>query len=88
MDTFTLRNSTIMHTHELTNDFPELSEKIHVLKSNNAHFLKLYDDYHEVNKEIHRIETGNEIASDEHLHKQRTHRVFLKDELYKWLTTK
>lgn len=75
-----------MHIHELTNDFPELAGKIHEMKDSSAHFKKLYDEYHEVNKEVHRIETGNEVSSDEHLHKQRAHRVYLKDELYKLLT--
>ena len=71
------------HTpHELTEEFPELAEKIHALKTNDAHFAKLADEYHELNREIHRIETDVEPTSDEHQTELRKKRMALKDEIY------
>ncbi|MBL7771612.1 MAG: DUF465 domain-containing protein [Chitinophagaceae bacterium] len=72
-----------MHKHNLLQEFPQHADKIHALKTENHHFRKLYDEYIEVDHEIHKIEEGSEPTSDEYLHKQRAHRVFLKDELYK-----
>ena len=44
------------HTpHELTEEFPHLQEKLHALKSSNAHFARLADSYHEINRQIHRM---------------------------------
>ncbi|MEM6904041.1 MAG: YdcH family protein [Pseudomonadota bacterium] len=71
------------HTpHELADDFPELTDQIHALKTSNAHFAKRADEYHEINRTIHRAETGVEPISpvaEEDLRKQR---MALKDELY------
>ncbi len=46
--------------HELAEDFPQDAEKIHELKTQNAHFAKLAADYHEVNRAVHRAEKGLE----------------------------
>ncbi|MEZ5997418.1 MAG: DUF465 domain-containing protein [Hyphomonas sp.] len=74
------------HTpHELTEEFPEAADKIHALKTSNAHFAKLADEYHELNRQIHRIETDLEPASDEHQTELRKKRMVLKDELYAML---
>ena len=74
------------HTpHELTEEFPEAADKIHELKTTNAHFAKLADDYHELNRQIHRIETDIEPASDEHQTELRKKRMALKDEIYAML---
>lgn len=74
------------HTpHELTEEFPNLAEKIHALKTTDAHFAKLADEYHELNRRIHRIETDVEPASDEHQTELRKQRMVLKDEIYAML---
>ncbi|KCZ82805.1 YdcH family protein [Hyphomonas jannaschiana] len=74
------------HTpHELTEEFPDLADKIHELKTSNAHFAKLADEYHELNRQIHRIETDVEPASDEHQTELRKQRMALKDEIYNML---
>ncbi len=67
--------------HELAEDFPEYADKIHDLKTSNAHFAKLADAYHHVNREIHRIESGVEPASDERNINLRKERMQLKDEI-------
>ena len=71
--------------HELTAEFPDLTDKIHELKTSNAHFAKLADEYHELNRQIHRIETDVEPASDEHQTELRKQRMALKDEIYTML---
>ena len=74
------------HTpHELTAEFPDLVDKIHTLKTSDAHFAKLADEYHELNRQIHRIETDVEPASDEHQTQLRKRRMALKDEIYAML---
>jgi uncharacterized protein YdcH (DUF465 family) len=74
------------HTpHELSAEFPDLADKIHALKTSDAHFAKLADEYHELNRQIHRIETDVEPASDEHQTELRKQRMALKDELYAML---
>lgn len=74
------------HTpHELTEEFPEATARIHELKTTNAHFAKLADEYHELNRQIHRIETDLEPASDEHQTELRRKRMVLKDEIYAML---
>jgi hypothetical protein len=71
--------------HELSAEFPDLADKIHALKTSDAHFAKLAEEYHELNRQIHRIETDVEPASDEHQTELRKQRMALKDELYAML---
>ncbi len=71
------------HTpHELAEEFPEFADKLHALKTSDAHFARLADEYHELNREIHRIETDTEPASDEYQTELRKKRMALKDEIY------
>jgi len=67
--------------HELAEEFPEATEKLHDLKTNNAHFAKLADEYHEINREIHRLETGVEAGSDMRSENLRKQRLLLKDQI-------
>ncbi|MFN3689167.1 YdcH family protein [Salinarimonas sp.] len=67
--------------HELAEEFPEAAEKIHALKTTNAHFARLAETYHEVNREIHRIETRVEPTSEEVEQELRRKRMHLKDEI-------
>lgn len=71
--------------HPLAKDFPELKDKIHALKTSNAHFAKLERDYEEVDKAIVRLETGLEHSSSTELEQKKLQRVSLKDELYSML---
>jgi uncharacterized protein YdcH (DUF465 family) len=75
-----------MEKHDLHHEFPELSEKIHALKISDNHFKKLFTEYHDINNEVHSIETGAVVTVDETLDLLRTKRVYLKDQLYKFLT--
>ena len=72
---------TLEH-HSLLNELPEHAEKIHALKTENAHFRKLFDEYHEVDKEVFRIESGEEARADIALEDLKKKRLTLKDELF------
>lgn len=71
--------------HELAEEFPEFADKIHALKTSDAHFAKLADTYHHINREIHRIETRVEAASDQRDIDLRKERLKLKDEIISML---
>ena len=72
--------------HELAEEFPDAVDRLHALKTSDAHFAKLADEYHEVNRDIHRKETDIDPASDEHITELRKKRMILKDEIYAMLT--
>lgn len=67
--------------NELSEMFPDATDKIHELKTTNAHFSNLMDNYHEVNGKIHRAETDLEPTSDFHLEDLRKQRLALLDEI-------
>ncbi|MBN9669682.1 YdcH family protein [Roseibium aggregatum] len=67
--------------HELHEEFPEATETLHQLKTNDAHFARLADEYHTVNREVHRIETDVAPASDEVLEDLKKKRLHLKDQI-------
>ena len=74
------------HTpHELAEEFPDHAEKLHTLKTANAHFARLADDYHEINRTIHRAETLVEPMDSGHEAELRRKRVALKDEIARML---
>jgi hypothetical protein len=75
------------HTpHELAEEFPNDVDRIHDLKTTNAHFAKLMDAYHEVNRAVHRAETGIEPVDDFTEARMRKERMALKDEIAGMLT--
>ncbi|MAW86574.1 MAG: hypothetical protein CMJ42_08605 [Phyllobacteriaceae bacterium] len=68
--------------HELAEEFPEHVEKMHEMKTSNAHFSRLFDEYHDINRAIHRAETNVEPTDDFHMEDMRKQRLRLKDEIY------
>ncbi|MEQ9506635.1 MAG: DUF465 domain-containing protein [Hyphomonas sp.] len=71
------------HTpHSLAADFPESAERLHALKTSNAHFTRLFEEYHVVNRQIHRIETRVEPTCDTVEASLRLRRMMLKDEIH------
>ena len=68
--------------HELAEEFPEHTEKMHEMKSSNAHFAKLFEEYHDINRAIHRAETNVEPTDDFHMEDMRKQRLRLKDEIF------
>ncbi|NQW12535.1 MAG: YdcH family protein [Alphaproteobacteria bacterium] len=76
--------TTDLH-HDLGREFPELKDKIHVLKTENAHFARLFDEYHQIDREVARIEAEVEPASDAYTEECKKKRVRLKDEIFAML---
>lgn len=72
--------------HDLAHEFPELKERIHELKTQDAHFHKLFDRYDTVTKDIERLEKEEIPVSDPTIEEKKKERLALKDELYKMLT--
>lgn len=74
------------HTpNELAEQFPEAIDKMHELKTSDAHFAKLFEDYHELNRAIHRAETDVEPTDDFHLEDMRKQRLHLLDTIAPYL---
>jgi uncharacterized protein len=74
-----------LENHSLINEFPEMRENIHTLKTTNHHFARLFAEYDTVEHDVHRIESGAEAASDERLEALKKQRLKLKDELFAML---
>ena len=73
--------------HELAEEFPDQTDRIHELKTKNAHFAALSDKYHEINRAVHRAETDVEPTDDLHMGELRRERMRLKDEIAAMLRT-
>jgi uncharacterized protein YdcH (DUF465 family) len=78
-------DSMPIQNHNLTDEFPELRDKIHQLKVSNPHFHKLMSDYDLVEHEVRNIENAGQNTSDDYLEELRKKRLNLKDQLYKLL---
>lgn len=72
--------------HDLHHDFPEFGERIHYLKTHNAHFTKLFGEYDELDHGIRKIENGGSLIADRDLTAMKLRRVALKDELSAYFT--
>jgi uncharacterized protein YdcH (DUF465 family) len=70
------------HTpHELAEEFPQDTARIHELKISDPHFARLMEAYHEVNRAVHRAETGVEPVDQSAETDLRKERMRLKDEI-------
>jgi uncharacterized protein YdcH (DUF465 family) len=72
--------------HDLHHEFPELNDRIHEMKLNNAHFRRLFDEYHELTSSIENMEDEKTPVSTQTEEEAKMRRVHLKDELYRMLT--
>ena len=80
------RNAMSNTPHELHEEFPDLVEKMHELKTSDAHFSKLADEYHDLNRKVHRAETSVEPRSELSETDLRKRRALVKDQIYTYLT--
>lgn len=71
--------------HDLHAEFPEFADKIHELKTNDAHFARLFAEYDEADKEVRRIEQEVETPSDDYTEEVKKKRLHLKDQLFAML---
>jgi uncharacterized protein YdcH (DUF465 family) len=74
--------------HELAEEFPEHTGKMHDLCASDAHFSKLFEEYHTVNRAVHTAETDVKPTSDDHISDLRKERMRLKDQVHAYLTKK
>ncbi|MBD3620311.1 MAG: YdcH family protein [Chromatiales bacterium] len=72
--------------HDLLHEFPEHRERIHALKTQDAHFAKLFDEYHALDRELRRVQQEIETPSDEVVEDLKKQRLHLKDQLYARIT--
>lgn len=70
-----------LEKHDLIHEIPESKEAIHLLKTSNNHFAKLFEEYHEVDHAVQHFQGGAENTSDEHLEDLKKQRLNLKDQL-------
>lgn len=71
--------------HDLVHELPEFKDKIHELKTSNAHFARLFNEYDELDHTVRRTETGVENHADDYLEELKKRRLALKDELFQML---
>ena len=75
-----------MEKHDLLHEFPQHKDKIHSLKVSDVHFRKLFDEYHQLDRHIQKINAGYEVVIDEYAHELKAKMLFMKDEIYSYLT--
>ncbi len=71
--------------HHLINEFPQLKELIHQLKTSNNHFRRLFDEYHQLTIEVEKMENEVVPATTDREEAAKKKRLSLKDELYNML---
>ena len=71
--------------HDIAHEFPEHVEKIRDLKTNDAHFAKLFNEYDEDNHAIKKYELGGAVISEEALEDLKKKRLNVKDQIYQQL---
>ena len=68
--------------HDIVTEFPQFKDKIHSLKTDNAHFAKLFESYDMVNHNIAKIEMGADAGiTDEAMEVEKKKRLKFKDEI-------
>lgn len=72
-------------SHNLADELPEYKDQIHQMKTENAHFAKLFGEYDEVIHQLHRVEQGIEVHADDVVEALKLKRLHLKDALYEML---
>ena len=73
--------------NELAEEFPQHVERMHQLKTEDAHFAKLFDEYHEVNRAVHRAESRVEVIDESAEETLRRRRMAIKDQIFGYLAT-
>ena len=71
--------------HDLAHEFPQHLDKMHELKTTDAHFAKLFAEYDEDNHAIAKYELGGAVITAEALEELKKKRLKIKDEIYQIL---
>ncbi|MNZ99826.1 hypothetical protein SAMN05216229_11439 [Geopseudomonas sagittaria] len=62
--------------------FPEYRDLITRLKTEDAHFTRLFDEHNELDQRIKNLEARIELATDEEIETLKKEKLVLKDQLY------
>lgn len=62
--------------------FHEYRDEVTALKTQDAHFARVFDEHNELDDRIQKIENGEEIMSSEELAVLKKQKLQLKDEAY------
>ena len=62
--------------------FPEFRDLISKLKTEDAHFARLFDKHNELDQKIKNFESGIEIATGSEIEVLKKEKLAIKDELY------
>lgn len=62
--------------------FPEYRDLITRLKTENAHFTRLFDEHNELDQRIKNFEARIELATDAEIETLKKEKLNLKDQLY------
>lgn len=65
--------------------FPEFRDLITKLKTEDAHFSRLFDEHNELDQKIKNMEAGIELATATEIEVLKKEKLHLKDELYSLL---
>ena len=68
--------------------FPEFRDLISKLKTEDAHFARLFDKHNELDRKIKNFESGIEIATSSEIEVLKKEKLAIKDELYAILKKK
>ena len=68
--------------------FPEFRDLIAKLKTEDAHFARLFDKHNELDQKIKNFESGIEIATGSEIEVLKKEKLAIKDELYAILKKK
>ncbi|WP_010130004.1 YdcH family protein [Haemophilus sputorum] len=68
--------------------FPEFRDLISKLKTEDAHFARLFDKHNELDQKIKNFESGIEIATSSEIEVLKKEKLAIKDELYAILKKK
>lgn len=68
--------------------FPEFRDLISKLKTEDAHFARLFDKHNELDQKIKNFESGIEIAIGSEIEVLKKEKLAIKDELYTILKKK
>lgn len=74
-----------MEHHDLHHEFPEHTDRIHLLKVSDAHFGKLFSEYDSLDHEVRKLEEDGSPVADTKMDAMKLDRVRLKDLLYAYL---
>lgn len=62
--------------------FPEYRDLISRLKTEDAHFTRLFDEHNELDQRIKNLEARIELATDEEIESLKKEKLNLKDQLH------